>query len=271
VKTTLPLGHTLKLSLTYLKQAYLILGLFLIVQPLAFAKTNHHYISHAVKDNSLVINTSLGQVHLNAYGDGAIEAHYLIDDALVNESPSLKKAVAQQLPSFAIKEQATKQHFKLAENAQQLSVTSNKLSAIITKSPFKISYYQSGKLLIAEESGIFLGIAQDADKQNALTNVQGFRFKLSDKEKLLGGGERVLGMDRRGHRLPLYNRAHYGYETQSTQMNFSLPVVMSSNKYILLFDNSAKGWMDIAKSEKNILQFEAVSGRLAYIVFAADT
>jgi len=45
---------------------------------------------------------------------------------------------------------------------------------------------------------------------------------------------------------------------------------MSSEKYIILFDNSAKGWLDIGKTEKNILQFEAVSGRSAYIVFSGD-
>ena len=78
-------------------------------------------------------------------------------------------------------------------------------------------------------------------------------------------------MDRRGHRLPLYNRAHYGYETESIQMNYSLPAVMSNKQYMLLFDNSAKGWVDLAKSEQNVLQFEAVAGRNAYIVIAGDS
>ena len=78
-------------------------------------------------------------------------------------------------------------------------------------------------------------------------------------------------MDRRGHSFPLYNRAHYGYTTQSEQMNFSIPAVMSSNKYIVLFDNSAKGYMDLAKTEKNTLEFSAVAGRMAYIVFSADS
>lgn len=280
-----------QLPSTFLKQILLIIGLLLPFQSLAFVNNSQHYISHVVKDNSLLIKTSLGQVQLNAYGDGAIAAHYLLKNALLNNKPingkgeqnNQQKTIAQQLPSFAIKEQAIKQDFQLTENNQQLSLTVNKLTAVITKSPFNIRYYQQQnqqqnqlqnqqpKLLIAEEAGLFLGSAKNDDEKETTINVQGFRFTLGDKEKLLGGGERVLGMDRRGHRLPLYNRAHYGYETQSTQMNFSLPAVMSSNKYIVLFDNSAKGWMDIAKSEKNILQFEAVSGRLAYIVFAGET
>jgi len=255
--------------LLYFKQASLIIGLLLTFQSFAFANTSQHYISHVIKDNSLLIKTSLGTVQLNAYGDGAIATHYLLTEQ--TNKNSKQQTVAQQLPSFAIKEQANKRDFQLTENKQQLTLTLNKLTAKITKFPFNISYYQQGKLLIAEESGLFLGSAINDDEEKANVNVQGFRFSLNDKEKLLGGGERVLGMDRRGHRLPLYNRAHYGYETQSTQMNFGLPAIMSSNKYIVLFDNSAKGWLDIAKTEKNILQFEAVSGRLAYIVFAGDS
>ena len=42
-------------------------------------------------------------------------------------------------------------------------------------------------------------------------------------EKLLGGGQRVLGMDRRGRRMPLYNRAAYGYNTADRdQMYYGL-------------------------------------------------
>ena len=273
-------GTTLQISLTYIKRAYLLLGLFITCQSFALANTSHYYISHNIEGNSLVIKTNLGQLQLNAYGEGAIEAHYLLNENLLNESllnESLsgenkrQKAINQQLPSFAIKENATRQHFQLITDKDKLSFTVNKLKAVINKSPLQISYYQKGRLLLAEEAGLFFGTGQDSENQNAKVNVQGFRFTLDDKEKLLGGGQRVLGMDRRGHRLPLYNKAHYGYETHSNQMNFSLPAVMSTNKYILLFDNSAKGWLDLGKSEKNILQFEAVSGRLAYLVFAGNT
>ena len=289
----------MQLSLTHIKQTYLLVAFFaasvavlLFSNPsLAFSNTSYHYISHAIKDNSLVIETNRGQVKLSAYGNAAIEAHYLPNQSLLNQSlpnksltneksegKAQQKTKLQQLPSYAIKEQTPKQHFQLVAESKQLTFTLNQLKAVIRKSPFNISYYQNEKLLIAEEAGLFLGTAQenleDSDQTNEQDppayNVQGFRFKLTEQEKILGGGERVLGMDRRGHRMPLYNKAHYGYETISNQMNFGLPAVMSSNKYILLFDNSAKGWLDIAKSEDDILQFEAVSGRLSYLVFAGD-
>ena len=223
-----------------------------------------NYLNHKLEGDALIITTNKVEVTLSAYGEGAIAAHY---QSLEDKLP------ANQLPSFAIKENAHRSKFVFQEDKNQLTLTLNKLSAVINKAPFSIRYYQKNKqqkdtLLIAEQQGFFSDTVVEETKNLA---VQGFRFNLNDTEKLLGGGERVLGMDRRGHRFPLYNRAHYGYTTQSEQMNFSIPAVMSSNKYIVLFDNSAKGYMDLAKTEKNTLEFSAVAGRMAYIVFSADT
>ncbi len=223
-----------------------------------------NYLNHKLAGDSLVITTNSVEVTLSAYGEGAIAAHYQNLE---------KKLPASQLPSFAIKENAHNSKFVITEDKNQLTLTLNKLSAVINKAPFSISYYQKNKhqkdtLLISEQKGFFSDTVLEENKSLA---VQGFSFHLTDTEKLLGGGERVLGMDRRGHSFPLYNRAHYGYTTQSDQMNFSIPAVMSSNKYIVLFDNSAKGYMDLAKTEKNTLEFSAVAGRMAYIVFSADS
>lgn len=263
----------------------LVTGLAILTPSLALALPNNgNYLTHKLEGNTVVITTNLSTVTLNAYGEGAIATHYQSLD---------KKLPASHLPSFAIKEQAISRNFVITEDKKQLTLTLNKLSAVITKTPFSISYYQKNKyqqgkyqknkLLIAEEQGFFSGTVNEiteipaiegsstATKITKTLAVQGFRFHLNDSEKLLGGGERVLGMDRRGHSFPLYNRAHYGYETQSEQMNFSIPAVMSSEKYIVLFDNSAKGYMDLAKKEDNILAFSAVAGRMSYIVFSADT
>ena len=149
---------------------------------------------------------------------------------------------------------------ELSESASELVYRTPALTARIQKSPLRVSYFRGDELLIAEEQGGY-----------AFETMRGFRFHLSDGEKLIGGGQRVLGMDRRGQRLPLYNKPHYGYTTESQQMYFSMPAVMSSRKYLLLFDNSASGTLDIGKTEKDILEFQAVGGRTGYLVFAAPT
>lgn len=239
---------------------------------LSYASSKNQYISHELNDNILSIQTTKGDVSLTPYGNQAVEVKYNIVNQLKQDRLTQN---AKNLPSYAIKESATTKAFTVNIQDNNLAYFSDTFTVIIHKSPFRLSFYKSAStdnqettLLFSEEAGFFEGTTKE---EETIHPIQGFRFNLTPQEKLIGGGERVLGMDRRGHRMPLYNRAHYGYETQSNQMNFSLPAVMSSNKYILLFDNSAKGWLDIGKTEKNILQFEAVSGRMSYLVFAGDT
>ncbi|SHF89244.1 oligosaccharide 4-alpha-D-glucosyltransferase [Microbulbifer donghaiensis] len=226
-----------------------LLGLAALCVAVQVQSADHRdYRSHRLGEHSLTIETSDGSVTLSPLGTAALEVHYQRDGL-------------KQLPSFAIdssSERAPKA--TLDEEKDRLVYRTDGLTAVIHKSPFRIDYLRNQQPLIGEELGFF-----------ANETMRGFRFALAPQEKLLGGGERVLGMDRRGQRLPLYNRAHYGYTTESSQMYFSLPAVMSSNKYILLFDNSATGNLDLGASEEDVLQFEAVGGRTSYIIVAGDT
>ena len=212
------------------------------------AEKQREYLSHKLQDGALVIQTSDSQVTLTPLNNAAVEVQY-------------QREGLKQLPSFARAEKsATEIRGNIRESESDLHYSLGTLTAVVHKSPFSIEYQRGEQPLLAEEHGFF-----------ANQTMRGFRFELQDKEKLIGGGQRVLGMDRRGQRLPLYNKAHYGYTTESNQMYFGLPAVMSSNKYILLFDNSATGNMDLGASEKDVMQFEAVGGRTAYIVVAGET
>ncbi|GGW88156.1 TIM-barrel domain-containing protein [Alteromonas halophila] len=159
------------------------------------------------------------------------------------------------LPGLAIAPDHKASTPVLKNTAQGFTLRHGDISVNVNASPFRLAFAYRNERATAEASGYF----------NTET-IRGFRFQLSDDEQLYGGGQRVLGMDRRGHKMPLYNRAHYGYTTESSQMYYSLPAVLSSANYAILFDNTAKGTLDIGKSERDILQFSAVAGRRAYIV-----
>ncbi|WP_179318268.1 TIM-barrel domain-containing protein [Winogradskyella helgolandensis] len=130
----------------------------------------------------------------------------------------------------------------------------------IQKQPFQISYYYKGKPIISEKAGYV--------KNDSLETIE---FNLTKDEVLYGGGARALGMNRRGHRLQLYNRAHYGYETHSELMNFTLPIVLSSNKYMIHFDNAPIGFLDLDSKGDNTLKYETISGRKTYQVIVGDS
>ncbi|MCV2885341.1 DUF4968 domain-containing protein [Aestuariibacter sp. AA17] len=244
----------MKLANLFHYKAALTLFVVWLFAPQLVSATEYHYLSHAVKADRVDIETSHWPVTIRPLTDNSVEVHYAPEDN-------------SQLPSFALADVITANPsvkietiFKVTESENALSIELGYLSVKVTKSPFHMAYYANGKLLTQEESGLFYS-----------DTLRGFRFALSDEEKLLGGGQRVLGMNRRGHRMPLYNRAHYGYGKQSNQMYYSLPGVISTHGYSILFDNSAKGTLDIGSHEENILQFSAVAGRTAYIVVAGET
>ena len=205
------------------------------------------YESHALDGNTLTIDSTLGELRITAVDNAAVEVHYIEDGV-------------KQLPSFALAPLQAAHDAVVESTDTRITFSIEGLTAVVDKSPVRLSFYRDGELLLAEEHGYF-----------AYATTRGFRFALDNGEKILGGGQRVLGMDRRGHRLPLYNKASYGYTTEARQMYYSLPAVMSSDKYMLVFDNSASGWLDIGHTESDVLKFEAVAGRTAYIVVAGDS
>ncbi|ANQ50023.1 DUF5110 domain-containing protein [Flammeovirga sp. MY04] len=131
------------------------------------------------------------------------------------------------------------------------------IRAEVSKAPFQISYYLKKELLLRESDGYF-----DAD------TLKGFKFEIQEGEALYGGGERALPLDRRGYRLPLYNRAAYSNEEFAPQMNFGMPLMISSRKYALLYDNAPVGFIDVGETNEEELAFETIGGRSSYVVVA---
>jgi oligosaccharide 4-alpha-D-glucosyltransferase len=100
---------------------------------------------------------------------------------------------------------------------------------------------------------------------------RGFTFKLQPGEKIFGGGERALPLNRRGYKFNLYNNPWYGYSDGADNLNYSVPFFTSSNGYGLFFDNAAKGYADIGKTDSTVMEAGFLSGQLnVYIIFGAD-
>lgn len=199
------------------------------------------------QQGKLSITTDEGSVSIDALTSQSVYVWYQPENV-------------KQLPSFALDpnlQSSVKTRLVDLETHYRFELP--QMTVLIHKDPMTLEYVFDGESLVSEEVGLFF---QDT--------LRGFRFALDESEKVMGGGQRVLGMDRRGQRMPLYNRAHYGYTTESSQMYYSLPAIMSEQKYAIIFDNSASGFLDIGHTESSVLQFEAVGGRTAYIVSVAD-
>ena len=210
-----------------------------------------------LEKTTLNIDTDTNDFTISALHDSGFQVTYLTDD---NGTPYAN------LPSMALPEPAlTDVTYKkandveLVETATTLILKLNNIAAHVDKATHAISYSVNGKIVAKEQDGLSIS-----------SNGVSLSFALDKNEKLYGGGQRVLGMDRRGHSMPLYNKAHYGYTTSSNQMYFGLSAVMSSKNYSVLFDNTASGELDIGKTNSDELLFKAQGGRASYIMVLGE-
>ena len=221
----------------------------LLVTAVTFAQNaNRNYLSHTWKNNLLEVKTSDGTYRIKAYSNKIVETSFIPNGEVFNPN------------SHAVIKTQEKINTTVSKTDSSISLVTNNITVVINKSPFRITYSNQGKVLLSEKNGYI--------KKDSTEILQ---FNLDNSEMLFGGGARALGMNRRGNRLALYNRAHYGYETRAELMNFCIPLVLSSKLYAVHFDNGAIGHLDLDSKKNNTLEYETISGRKTYQVIVGDT
>lgn len=221
----------------------------LLITSITFAQNaNRNYLSHTWKNNLLEVKTSDGTYRIKAYSNKIVETSFIPNGEVFNPN------------SHAVIKTPEKVNASVSKTATSISLVTNNITVVINKAPFRITYSNQGKVLLSEKNGYI--------KKDSTEILQ---FNLDNSEMLFGGGARALGMNRRGNRLALYNRAHYGYETRAELMNFCIPLVLSSKLYAVHFDNGAIGHLDLDSKKNNTLEYETISGRKTYQVIVGDT
>ena len=221
----------------------------LLFTAVTFAQNaNRNYLSHTWKNNLLEVKTSDGTYRIKPYSNKIVETSFIPNGEVFNPN------------SHAVIKTPEKVNASVSKTATSISLVTNNITVVINKAPFRITYSNQGKVLLSEKTGYI--------KKDSTEILQ---FNLDNSEMLFGGGARALGMNRRGNRLALYNRAHYGYETRAELMNFCIPLVLSSKMYAVHFDNGAIGHLDLDSKKNNTLEYETISGRKTYQIIVGDT
>ncbi len=200
------------------------------------------------QNNQLNIQVSDGSYSIYFYSPEIIETTFLPAGETFDKK------------SHAVVLDKTLSDVKFNETTSEISFQSKKITVKITKAPFHISYWKDGKEITSVKNGY-----QKTDQFETIS------FNLKPDEVLYGGGARALGMNRRGNRLELYNKADYGYEDRSELMNYTMPIVVSSNKYLIHFDNAPIGFLDLDSKKDNTLTYETISGRKTYQIVVGDS
>lgn len=219
----------------------------LITGTITAQTTGRDYTGYKDLGNSIELNVSDGQYLIEPMNEKIIHVTF--------------RPVGKKLKNFcyAVDMKPVSIKREIIETDEKLTIDTEGIDLLITKKPFNISYYYDDKLLVSENDGY-----QESDTSWMLN------FRITNNEVLYGGGARALGMNRRGYRLKMYNKAHYGYETHSELMNYTLPMILSSNRYAILFDNAGLGYLDLDSKKNNTVAYETFSGTPDYHVIAGD-
>ncbi|HEX8563638.1 MAG TPA: TIM-barrel domain-containing protein [Flavobacterium sp.] len=221
---------------------------FLLVSTFASAQNSvRQYLNHSQNGNQIDIAVSDGSYRIVFYNSEIVETSFI------------PKGETYNAESHAVTLKPAALRLKSSKFGPATEYRTDGIAVRIQKSPFQLSYFYKGNELLSEKNGY-----SKTESAEILT------FNIDSTEALYGGGARVLGMNRRGNRLQLYNRAHYGYEDRAELMNFCIPMMLSSKIYAVHFDNPAIGYLDLDSKKNNTLAYETISGRKTYQVIAGD-
>ncbi|MFM1915931.1 MAG: hypothetical protein RLZZ531_1600 [Bacteroidota bacterium] len=222
---------------------------FLFVSTISWGQNaTRQFVSIEKADNGFKVKVSDGAYYFSAWSAKIVETTFIPNGQVLSAT------------SHAVVAPVNSDILEMDSLQGVISLTTNEeLKIDIQKKPFQISYWYKKKPVISENWGY--------EKSE---EVEKIHFNLTQDELLYGAGARALGMNRRGYRLQLYNRAHYGYEEHSELMNYTMPMVVSNKCYALHFDNAQIGYLDLDSKKNNVLTYETIGGRKTYQVIVGD-
>ena len=201
------------------------------------------YVSHKRRGDTLLVHTDHGLTEIIPYTNRIVEVKHFDKDF--------------EVPDSSVAVILTPQHvrYSVEDSRDFLTLTTDSLKLILFKDPFHLAFICDGDTVLQEERGLF-----------SRNDNDGLRFRIQNNEKIYGLGERANGLNLVGAGYNLYNRPKYGYEIGAKNLNYSVPLVVSSKKYLLFFDNPQKGYADVGETDPGVLEWGAIGGLMKYIV-----
>ena len=220
--------------------------------------------SVAQHSNHLELRTSDGRYLITPYSSAIVETTFIPDGQQFDPASHAVVMAPGAVPAT------------LKDQGNVIEYVTPGITVTVTKSPFRIAYQYKGKPLVAEKHGYgkIVDKAGQGSKdinQGEDRELEAIEFALDKDEALYGAGARAVGMNRRGYRFTLYNKAHYGYGDHSELMNYTMPLALSSRRYAIHFDNPQTGYLDFDSKKTNSLTYETIGGRKTYQVVAGDS
>lgn len=169
-----------------------------------------------------------------------------------------KKALTNDF-SYAVVKQPENIKVNITESAQEITIKTDSLKAVIAKKPFSVAFYNlQGKLINEDEKGL----------QNAWVGEEVTAYKhMQEGERFVGLGEKTGNLDRRGNGYTNWNYDAFGYATGQDPLYSSIPFYIGVHgglNYGIFLDNTYQTDFNFGASNNRFSSFSAQGGELNY-------
>ncbi len=216
-----------------------------ILVDLTSVSTLPTYESYDFSGDSLFIHCDIGSIIVTPYNQNIINVFSGV--AGIENQPSFSTIAAKQTIGATLDLQG--RFLKFATDSIQVIIDTTNLH-------FKFVYDFDTTLHFT--------------KIYEFANQGALKSKLKEEERIYGSGSRAINMDLRGRNLAVNNQANWGYGPGAENLNITLPIVNSSEKYMLYFDNHSIASFDVGLSNSDQLNYTFSNGQADLFIIAAD-
>jgi oligosaccharide 4-alpha-D-glucosyltransferase len=210
---------------------------------LEFESNTTDYKSHVLLHDTLLVHCTDGEILLTPFSANIIN--------VFSRTSGMKN-----IPSYSTIAEKQEVLIDFSQEQNLLKFSTDSLEVIIDTTDLNFKFvYQNDTILRFPKIYAF-------GEQGVLLS------ELKENERIYGSGSRAIEMDRKGRNLSINNQAHWGYGIGAESLNITLPVVNSSENYMLFFDNHSISALGIGSIKKDQMSYTFSSGQAEVYIIA---
>ncbi len=161
--------------------------------------------------------------------------------------------------SYAVITSPQKTKTSITQNDQQITIVTDSLKAVVTKTPYSITFYTlSGDVISQDEPGLTTSWVSES-----VTTYK----KMQAGERFIGLGEKTGNLDRKGNGYTHWNTDAFGYATDRDPIYSTIPFYIGIHhnlNYGIFLDNTYQTDFNFGASNNRFSSFGARGGEMNY-------
>ncbi len=171
----------------------------------------------------------------------------------------MDKKVFEKDMSYAVVAEPQKVKTTITQTANDITILTDSLKAVVQKKPYSIAFYTvDGTLINEDERGLTTSwIGEEVTTYK----------KMQDGERFIGLGEKTGDLDRRGNGYTHWNTDAYGYSTGQDPIYSTIPFyygIHHNINYGIFLDNTYQSDFNFGASNNRFSSFGARGGEMNY-------